>query len=195
MCTMEKRVTIGGCARNYGLRRRDPRRRSPRADRQSALAGRRERRRRGLAFCRGRPSSETIRRRPASFFFFFFFFFPPPPPPSRLCTASPRRFDRVAGGGAARPGIGPGRASPADCDVLRPGGIDGALDRDGPRRSARCHRLVSEPVQWGDPAYDGFVANTWATASSSISGIRAPMRTRPSVRCERLSTSSRRWRS
>jgi hypothetical protein len=37
--------------------------------------------------------------------------------------------------------------------------------------------------------------NTWATASSSISATRGPMRTRPSARCGRVSTSSRRWRS
>ena len=33
--------------------------------------------------------------------------------------------------------------------------------------------------------------NTWVTASWSISAIRAPMRTRPSVRCGRVSISSR----
>ena len=37
--------------------------------------------------------------------------------------------------------------------------------------------------------------STWATASWSISATRAPMRTRPSVRCGRVSISSMRWRS
>ena len=52
---------------------------------------------------------------------------------------------------ATRRGAG-GRAPPADRDVLRPGGIDRALHRDGPRRFARCDRVVSEPLQRGDPA-------------------------------------------
>src|ERR1700730_16464691 len=44
------------------------------------------------------------------------------------------------------------RTSPADRDVLRPGAVDGTLHRDGPRRFARCDRVVSEPLQRGDPA-------------------------------------------
>ena len=39
--------------------------------------------------------------------------------------------------------------------------------------------------------YDGFVAKYMGDGSSSISATRAPMRTRPSVRCGRVSISSR----
>jgi class 3 adenylate cyclase len=43
--------------------------------------------------------------------------------------------------------------------------------------------------------YDGFVAKYMGDGISSISATRAPMRTRPSVRCGRVSISSMRWRS
>ena len=43
--------------------------------------------------------------------------------------------------------------------------------------------------------YDGFVAKYMGVAFSCISATRAPMRTRPSVRCGRVSMSWMRWRS
>ena len=55
-------------------------------------------------------------------------------------------------GAASRTGASPGRAPAADRDVLRPGGVDGALHRDGPRRFARCDRVVSDPLQRGHQA-------------------------------------------
>ncbi len=74
---------------------------------------------------------------------------PPPALHRRAITLPPAR--RACRAGRGRRGAG-GRAPPADRDVLRPGGIDGTLHRDGPRRSARCDRVVSEPVQCRDPA-------------------------------------------
>ena len=50
--------------------------------------------------------------------------------------AGPSRDSDTSIGAASRSGASPGRAPPADRDVLRPGGIDGALHWDGPRRFA-----------------------------------------------------------
>src|SRR5262249_50952597 len=66
--------------------------------------------------------------------------------PAAAPTATP------ASGPPPPTGAGPGRASPIDRDVLRPGGIDRTLHRDGPRRSAGCDGVVSESVQCRDPA-------------------------------------------
>ena len=120
---------LSAAAQGIRARRRDPRRRPPRTDRQAAGS-----RRWWTRACLHRRGSLPDRRRPD---------------PRIFCGRGARQ--PATGARRDRCGAG-GRAAPADGDVLRPGGIDGALHRDGPRRFARCDRVVSEPVQRGDPA-------------------------------------------